>query len=101
MDFVDNYRDYPIVLTGDFNSKPDSAVYKVVLGREFLDSAKAANVKYEAATFTNYGASESIIDYVFVSKNGFEVEEYRVCNEKINSNFPSDHHPVLVKYRLK
>ena len=52
------------------------AVYKVVLGREFLDSAKAANVKYEAATFTNYGASESIIDYVFVSKNGFEVEEY-------------------------
>ena len=28
------------------------------------------------------------------------VAEYSVCNEKINGDYPSDHHPVLIKYSV-
>ena len=53
-----------------------------------------------AATFTNYGTSNKIIDFVFVSPKSIGVTTYQVCNEEINGDFPSDHHPVLIEYTL-
>lgn len=100
-DFLTENKQYPVILTGDFNAKLESAVYKSVIDGGMSDSMNIAAEKYASPTYTNYGASSRTIDFAFFSEKNFDVLKYRVCNEKINSNFPSDHHPVMVEYKLK
>ena len=99
--FINGYGDYPTLITGDFNDTPGTQVYNTVVGNGFLDSAKNASTRNEAATFTNYGADNRVLDYAFFSSGDYDLQYYKVCNEKINGDFPSDHHPVYTRYRLK
>lgn len=99
--FINTYGDYPTLLTGDFNDTPGTQVYNSVVGSGFLDSAKNASTRYEASTFTNYGADSRVLDYAFFSAGDYDLKYYKVCNEKINGDFPSDHHPVYTRYILK
>ena len=87
-----------MVLSGDFNTTPTSDVYKTVLKSFLSDSADVAMQVKRASTFTNYGKSNKTLDYLFVNAAKMSVASYDVCNEKINGDFPSDHHPVLIKY---
>ncbi len=99
--YLKTITDYPIVLTGDFNCVSSSSAYSKVISGGVVDSYQMAENKINnAATFTNYGASNKIIDFVFVSPNGIAVTSYQVCNEMINGDFPSDHHPVLIEYAV-
>ena len=99
LDFIEaKCRDYPVVLSGDFNTTPTSDVYNTVLKSFLSDSANVAMQVKRASTFTNYGKSNKTLDYLFVNTARMSVVSYNVCNEKINGDFPSDHHPVLIKY---
>lgn len=98
--FVEKYREYPIVLTGDFNSNTSSSVYSTVTKSFLKDSADVAMHATRAATFTSFGTKNATIDFVFVSPELMSVTEYSVCNEMIDGEYPSDHHPVLIKYSL-
>ena len=99
--YLKTITDYPIVLTGDFNCVSSSSAYSKVISGGVVDSYQIAENKINnAATFTNYGASNKIIDFVFVSPTGIAVTSYQVCNEMINGDFPSDHHPVLIEYAV-
>ncbi len=99
--YLKTITDYPIVLTGDFNCVSSSNAYAKVISSGVVDSYNTAENKINhAATFTNYGTSNKIIDFVFVSPNGIAVTSYQVCNEMINGDFPSDHHPVLIEYAV-
>lgn len=99
--FINSYTDYPTIITGDFNDQPGSSVYNTVTSNGFYDSAKNAAVRYEASTFTNFGAASQTLDYAFFSANDYDLRYYKVCNEMINGDYPSDHHPVYVRYALK
>ncbi len=99
--FLKSYGDYPTILTGDFNTTPGSATYNNVIANGFVDSAKNAASRYEASTFTNFGADNRVLDYVFASASDFNLRSYRVCNEKVNGDFPSDHHPIFMRYIVK
>lgn len=97
--FLESVTDYPIVLTGDFNCEASSSAYSTIVSSVVSDSSTLADKRInKAATFTNYGSSNKIIDFVFVSPKGVAVSSYKVCNEAINGDFPSDHHPVLIEY---
>ncbi len=100
--YLKTITDYPIVLTGDFNCASNSAAYsKIVSDGGLADSYDLADNKInKSATFTNYGSSNKIIDFVFTSPNGIAVTSYQVCDEMINGDFPSDHHPVLIEYTV-
>ena len=100
LEFIEKYRDYPIVLSGDFNTTPTSNVYSTVVKSFMKDSADVAMQAKRASTFTNYGKSDKTLDYLFVNPAGISVSSYSVCNEKINGDYPSDHHPVLIKYTI-
>lgn len=91
--------DCPILLTGDFNTERDTTAYANVLDGGFSDSSEVAAEAYRAATFTDFGSTAANIDYIFVTDT-VEVSSYRVCNERIDGEYPSDHHPILVKYTL-
>ena len=93
----------PVIVTGDFNSEPESDVIKHVTdpsNPEHLDARLASPVVYGPAwSFHDFGKipyqHRPLIDYVFV-RNGFDVLRYGVLAETENEAFLSDHAPVLV-----
>jgi endonuclease/exonuclease/phosphatase family metal-dependent hydrolase len=99
--FLKSVTDYPIVLTGDFNCEATTGAYAKVISGGVVNSSDVADKRInKVATYTNYGAANKIIDFAFVSPNGLAVTSYKVCDERINGDFPSDHHPVLIEYTL-
>lgn len=97
-DFLSENDDYPIILSGDFNTASGSAAYEEILDGGVENSMELAGTKETGATYTNYGKSKSVIDFIFVTEADICVENYRVCGEKIDGEYPSDHHPVLIEY---
>lgn len=101
VEYLKKVTDYPIILTGDFNCDSNSSAYSTIVKTGIANSNDIADKKENnSATFTNYGSSNKIIDFVFVSPQKIGVTFYKVCNEEINGDFPSDHHPVLIKYAV-
>lgn len=101
MKFVNSITDYPIVLTGDFNCGTTSAAYGTIVSPDLRNSSDVATkIINKGPTYTNYGSSTSTIDFVFVTPKKLLVESYKVCNDKINGSFPSDHHPVFIEYSI-
>ena len=99
--YLNTITDYPIVLTGDFNCTSSTSAYSTIINCGMSNAYDIADKRENnAATFTNYGSSNKIIDFVFVSPTKVAVTFYKVCNEKINNDFPSDHHPVLIEYAI-
>lgn len=99
--YLETITDYPVVLTGDFNCTSSASAFSTILGSGVSNANDIADKRENnAATFTNYGSSNKIIDFVFVTPKSIAVTFYKVCNEMINGDFPSDHHPVLIEYAL-
>ena len=99
MDFLKDYQQYPIVLTGDFNANPESEVYCMVTA-QLADSSKVAQKAEQHYTFHNYGKSSTYIDYVFTSQQSIAVSHYRVIIEPMNGMLPSDHYALVIEYRV-
>ena len=95
MAFVKLHSDKAIIITGDFNSQKGTTTINHVLSM-VEDSSDIALVSQKAPTF-----STKIIDYIFVTSGDFEVYEYWVDNSMIDGEYPSDHFPILMKYKLK
>lgn len=94
----------PVILTGDFNSTPDSDVVAHITDstnpNHLTDSRSVAGVVYGPEwSWHDFGKlpydRRPLIDYVFVRGN-MEVERYGVLAETENEAFLSDHSPVLV-----
>nr|WP_303919008.1 endonuclease/exonuclease/phosphatase family protein [Bacteroides intestinalis] len=94
----------PVIVTGDFNSEPESDVIKHVTDptnpEHLTDTREASPIVYGPSwSFHDFGKipyeHRPLIDYVFV-RNGFKVVRYGVLAETENESFLSDHAPVLV-----
>jgi len=88
----------PIVLTGDFNTGPDSPTY-ALLAHALADARViAARVEGPAMTFHDFtGVPNRRIDYIFV--RGFRVERYATVTTHDGARYPSDHFPVWAALR--
>lgn len=93
-----NPEGYPMILTGDFNIKPDNPAL-VGLEKRMQSTRKIAPKTDNHSTFNNWGKNKSltIIDYVYVS--GFSAcPEYHTVTEKYGEwKYISDHYPVYAK----
>lgn len=99
MNFLKDYTNYPIVLTGDFNADPSTEVYRMVTA-QLADSSKIAQKSEQHYTFHNYGKASTYIDYAFVSQQNIAVSHYRVITEEMNGMLPSDHYALVIEYRV-
>lgn len=99
-EFVNKCADIPMIISGDFNCIPGSDPYKAITAMGLADSAVVARQTESTKTFHNYGASDKTLDYFFITPRYVNVDRYHVCNEKINGDYPSDHHPIFVEYYL-
>ena len=87
--------DYPIVLTGDFNTREDTGYYKKIT--DFgLYSAHVMTSDHDPAPTV----SSSTIDFCFVDPAHMGVVSHEVIDETVNGIEPSDHNAVVVKFRF-
>ncbi len=98
---------YPVIVTGDFNTLPGSEPYKTMLQYQtrFVDTKIVAKPDKTILkpTFTGFNKNVSddrIIDFVFVTEN-IKVKNYQVVANLYGDLFVSDHAPVLVELQLK
>lgn len=96
----------PVIVTGDFNSKPDSEAYEVMVNRKYqvdiVDAFLSAHDKNDEQ-FTDYwfdGENKDLkrIDYIFVSPE-VSVLYHEIINERMGKYYPSDH--LAIKAELK
>ena len=91
-----NPEGYPMVLTGDFNIKPNNPAL-VDLDKKMQSTRKIAAKTDNENTFNGWSIKKTdmIIDYIYVS--GFsECPEYKTVTEKYYERpFVSDHYPVV------
>ena len=93
-----NPKGYPMVLTGDFNVKPDNDALKD-LDTKMQSARKIAPRTDNHPTFNNWGKikPDMVIDYIYVS--GFSAcPEYHTVTEKYGTwKYVSDHYPIYAK----
>lgn len=92
----------PCVLTGDFNSRMTTDVYRTVT-RVMEDSRTAAARREVGETYNGAGEHpETTLDYCFFTKEQFELLYYRAQTDRYQGSiYPSDHNAVYAEYRFR
>ncbi|MEO6955506.1 MAG: endonuclease/exonuclease/phosphatase family protein [Antricoccus sp.] len=86
-----------IIVMGDFNAEPDSAVYQMMLDAGFRDAHGPA----AGGTFHAWrGDCGRRIDYLFVG-GAIEVLGAHIDRTVIENRLPSDHWPIAARLRLR
>jgi endonuclease/exonuclease/phosphatase family metal-dependent hydrolase len=96
----------PVILTGDFNSIPESEAIQHILQSKMFFDAAALSPKITGPEWTFHGFGKTPekrrrrIDFVFYNAS-FEVMEYNNIFEKTGNTFHSDHTPIHVQFTYK
>ena len=98
-------RDGPVVLTGDFNTTPDSEPYHILTTGDgtrptFVDALHASSYPHHGPT-SSWNAFKAIepgrrIDFILV-RPPVEVRQHGILSDTFDGRFPSDHLPVLAE----
>ncbi|MFA6438189.1 MAG: endonuclease/exonuclease/phosphatase family protein [Bacteriovoracaceae bacterium] len=98
---------YPVILTGDFNSEPNSEPYKIITASNTGDALQLVDTRTISkntphgpkGTFTGFDITarpSAPIDFVFVKK-GMSVLSHGTLSDSFNGFLPSDHYPVIAE----
>ncbi len=100
LDIAEQFRDYPLIITGDFNSRPTTVPIQAMQAAGYVNSSETAPDSYGFETFHGYGtaAAGAVLDYCFLNPARMAAVNYRVCDEKIDGDYPSDHYPVIADF---
>ena len=94
----------PLVLTGDFNARPDSETYRIA-AKLLRDAAVISKTVHKgpARTFHHWGrhtlTRNEPIDYIFVSKD-VVVLSHVTDGTRPLGGYASDHYPVIAKLQF-
>lgn len=81
----------PVFLMGDFNCRPGSSPYKVLVGDE--------NPMNPEAIFYDTAEKKDRIDWILY-KGNIDVLRYEVVDYNVDGVYPSDHKPVYVEVEI-
>jgi len=94
----------PVIVTGDFNFRPDSEGYSVMTESNeevlFTDAYSPDAPNYTACGFDVNNKDCSRIDYIFLSKH-FINDKYTLRTDNNGTYYPSDHLTISVDLRIK
>ncbi len=99
------HKKYPVVLMGDFNSKPDEAP-AVYMSEHFQNARNISNEKPYGTADTWEGFEfnkkpDGCIDYIFVSQDKrWTVKKFASITDSYDMKYPSDHFPVMATLEL-
>ncbi len=92
---------YPVIITGDFNTTPNDGYIDILLNSEDLDNSfNNFDDKDNSLTIHNFtGDIEGEpIDYIFVD-NDLEITDSKIIRKSENNIYPSDHYQVYVEVK--
>lgn len=92
--------DFPTLITGDFNLRPDSAGYRRLC--DFFTDVNAVTAQDMRATYHGYAPEQhpdSHIDYCFIS-NGITPVNQRIIDTLVDGKYPSDHYGLEIRLQL-
>ncbi|WP_158976708.1 endonuclease/exonuclease/phosphatase family protein [Cellulophaga sp. L1A9] len=99
-----NTKDYPVVLTGDFNLEPNDAVIASVK-KVLSDAKEVARLSFgPEGTFNAFKFTTAVkrrIDYIFITPTTMNVTKYAVLSDSKDLKYPSDHLPVYIEFEIK
>ncbi|WP_079711718.1 endonuclease/exonuclease/phosphatase family protein [Salegentibacter salinarum] len=97
--------DGPVILSGDFNTAPDSKPHKILLKNKLEDTflSLSQEQRYTPGyTFNSWDVEASgdryRIDYIFYRGEELSPLKYHVLDGQRGKRFISDHFPVIVKF---
>ena len=93
-----NPKGYPMVLTGDFNMKPDHSAI-AGLDARMQSARKIADKTDNCNTFNNWSVkkTDNVIDYIYVSGFSSCPEYGTVTKQYAGKPFVSDHYPIFAR----
>lgn len=102
---IDKYsKDYPIILSGDFNYTSTAEGYKIITSKlsdsKYISKAESIGGNITFNGFGNDIKPDNKIDFVFVNER-VEVLNHIIDTTTFNGLYPSDHYPVNVETTLK
>jgi mRNA deadenylase 3'-5' endonuclease subunit Ccr4 len=92
-----NNNKIPVIIAGDFNSKPTSNVYQIMNNNNYNSVYKIFNGNENKYTAVNSFSNERFtLDYIFIDKKSTVKDVYQIDKTLENNNipnktFPSDH----------
>ncbi|CAF0741376.1 unnamed protein product [Adineta ricciae] len=98
--------DAPVILTGDFNTGPDSDPYRVIVNSSVLQDAMnltEASHYGPTSTWSTFFVGQGLgdrIDFIFVTPQYFKTIQHAILTDSNGQNYPSDHFPVLAKLMI-
>ena len=102
----EQFVDHPVILTGDFNTLPDSPPYNTLIGKGsptrpvYLDAYEHSVQKPKGPDSTWNGFKSIVpnrrIDFVFTTKT-VRVERFKTLDDQRDGRFPSDHLPIVTE----
>lgn len=99
-----NKKDYPVIVTGDFNSRPDEPPALYMMANLQNSRSIAKQVYGPADTWNAFRFNKPLdgcIDYVFVSNNKkVSVTKFATLTDSYDMKYPSDHLPVLATIQI-
>jgi endonuclease/exonuclease/phosphatase family metal-dependent hydrolase len=94
-----NKKNYPVVLSGDFNARPDDAPLQYTTANMQNSRSISQLVYGNEDTWNGFKFSEKpdgCIDYIFVSRNKkIIVKKFATITDSYDMKYPSDHFPVM------
>lgn len=99
-----NTKNFPVILSGDFNSKPDEAPSQY-MHANMQNSRAISKLVYGGAdtwnAFKFNTKPEGCIDYIFVSNDKrVSVSKFATLTDSYDMKYPSDHFPILATILL-
>ncbi|NQV41408.1 MAG: endonuclease/exonuclease/phosphatase family protein [Candidatus Marinimicrobia bacterium] len=96
-----------VIVTGDFNTPPDSEPYRILTEADLLTDTKTKSQTPHhgpSRTMNNFDlgslrTTEPPIDFIFVS-NQIDVLKHATLSDTFDGYFPSDHMPVMAVLEL-
>lgn len=98
------FKEYPFVLTGDFNSTQTSLEMNYFSSNNILDSDKYVDHQdLNRGSFTGFkfGNYKNKIDYIYISEKQWKVEKSEIIRYSEENRYPSDHFPIYAELKLR
>ena len=97
MDFLSDFSpDCPVVITGDFNANPGGkadAFFRAGGFSEVFDGG-------HGTTFHKFKGEETLEHIDWILYRGMELRQRKIITDSFSGRYPSDHYPVLGRFRL-
>lgn len=94
-----NTNNYPVILSGDFNSRPEDEPSQYVMANMQNSRSISQQVYGSADTWNAFKFNEKpngCIDYIFLSHyNYITVSKFATLTDSYDMKYPSDHFPIL------